>query len=54
MGITALAVDADATNNLVSYALLDDAGGRFSIDPQTGVIRVANGSLLDYEANTSQ
>ena len=33
-----------------SYSLVDDAGGRFAIDPTTGVVTVADGSLLDYEA----
>ncbi len=53
VGITASALDADSTNNLVSYSLLDNANGRFSINAQTGVIVVANGSLLDYETITS-
>ena len=52
VGITALATDADATDN-VSYSLTDDAGGRFAIDANTGVITVADGSLLDYETATS-
>src|SRR5205807_753991 len=30
-----------------------DLGGRFAIDATSGVITVANGSLLDYEAATS-
>ncbi|HVJ86991.1 MAG TPA: ELWxxDGT repeat protein, partial [Caulifigura sp.] len=47
VGITAFAFDADATNNSVRYSLLDNAGGRFAIDPLTGVITVANGALLD-------
>ncbi|WP_170133931.1 cadherin domain-containing protein [Palleronia aestuarii] len=45
-GITAMATDADAADEVV-YALIDDAGGRFSIDPRTGEIRVA--SPLDAE-----
>lgn len=36
-----------------SYTLLDSAGGRFAIDVNSGEITVANGALLDYEANTS-
>src|SRR5207244_2561908 len=31
----------------------DDAGGRFAIDASTGVVTVANASLLDYETATS-
>ncbi|KQP13175.1 cadherin domain-containing protein [Pseudorhodoferax sp. Leaf267] len=50
VGITAWAVDADGTTNTVRYALLDDAGGRFAIDAASGVVTVANGRLLDFEA----
>ena len=50
VGITAQAVDADGSNNTVVYTLLDSAGGRFAIDATTGVVTVANGGLLDYEA----
>ena len=45
---TVSATDPDAGDTL-TYALLDDAGGRFAIDPTTGEITVADGSLLDYE-----
>ncbi|MEL6977657.1 MAG: cadherin domain-containing protein [Pseudomonadota bacterium] len=48
VGITARAVDADGTDS-VSYSLSDDAGGRFQIDPSTGVVTVADASLLDFE-----
>jgi hypothetical protein len=41
VGITAFATDADATNNAVTYSLDDSGGGRFSIDPTTGVITVS-------------
>ncbi|WP_109122336.1 DUF4347 domain-containing protein, partial [Azospirillum sp. TSO22-1] len=51
VGITALA--ADAEGNTVTYSLSDDAGGRFAIDATTGVVTVADGSLLDYESATS-
>ena len=50
VGVTALATDADVTDN-VTYSLSDDASGRFAINANTGVITV-NGSL-DYEINTS-
>jgi hypothetical protein len=53
VGITARSLDGDATNNVVSFALDDDAGGRFSIDSVTGVVTVADGSLLNYEASVS-
>ncbi|WP_186289687.1 cadherin-like domain-containing protein [Methylomonas koyamae] len=52
VGITALATDAD-TGATISYSLSDDAGGRFAIDSNTGVVTVADGSLLDYETATS-
>src|SRR5258705_13861003 len=38
---------------MFSYSLSDDAGGRFAIDSSTGVVTVADGSLLDYETATS-
>lgn len=53
VGITALTSDADATNNLITYSLDDSAGGRFAIDSGTGVVTVANGSLLDRETTTA-
>ena len=53
VGITASASDADATTNTVTYALTDDAGGRFTINANSGVVTVANGSLLDREAAAS-
>jgi Ca2+-binding RTX toxin-like protein len=45
---TVAATDPDVGDSL-TYALLDDAGGRFAIDPDTGEITVADGSLLDYD-----
>ena len=47
VGITAAASDADATTNAITYSLTDNAGGRFAIDANTGVVTVANGSLLE-------
>lgn len=52
VGITALAVDPDA-GNTVSYSLSNDAGGRFAIDPSSGVVTVVDGSKLNYEAQSS-
>ncbi|MBS1186777.1 MAG: Hemolysin-type calcium-binding region, partial [Burkholderiaceae bacterium] len=37
----------------VTYSLTDNAGGRFAINASTGVVTVANGSLLNYEMATS-
>ena len=49
VGVTLFASDADATNNAVTYSLTIDAGGRFAIDPTTGVVTVADATLLDRE-----
>ncbi|MTI42008.1 cadherin repeat domain-containing protein, partial [Roseibium hamelinense] len=45
VGITAFATDADA-GDTVTYSVTDD---RFEIDPDTGVITVADGADLDRE-----
>ena len=47
VGLTAFAEDPQG--GVVTYALLDDAGGRFAIDALTGVVSVADGGLIDYE-----
>jgi hypothetical protein len=52
-GLTAFATDSDSTNNAIVYSLDSNAGGRFAIDANTGVVTVANGALLNYEAQTS-
>ncbi|MGN6136039.1 MAG: cadherin domain-containing protein, partial [Aureliella sp.] len=49
VGIAASASDADATNNTISYTLVDDDGGRFAIDSATGVVTVAG--AIDREAD---
>ena len=49
---TVTGFDPDAGAAL-SYSLVDSAGGRFAIDATTGLITVANGTLLDYEPATS-
>ncbi len=41
------------TGDTKTYSLTDSAGGRFAIDSSTGVVTVANGTLLNYEAATS-
>ena len=43
------ALDPDAGDSL-TYVLSEDAGGRFAIDPRTGVLTVARGAKLDFEA----
>jgi hypothetical protein len=49
VGITGFGIDLDATNSAVTYSLWNTRGGRFAINPTTGVVTVANGSLLDRE-----
>ncbi|HEX8125722.1 MAG TPA: cadherin domain-containing protein [Allosphingosinicella sp.] len=48
---TVIGIDADAGDTL-TYLLVDNAGGRFSIT-SAGVLSVLNGSLLNYEAAAS-
>ena len=45
----AIGVDPDAGDSM-TYALTDNAGGRFAIDASNGQVTVADGSLLDHEA----
>ena len=49
---TVSGTDVDA-GDTKTYSLTDTAGGRFAIDPTTGVLTVADGSLLNYEAASS-
>jgi serralysin len=51
VGITAFAADGNA--QAVAYSLTDNAGGRFSIDAVTGIVAVANGSLINYANATA-
>jgi len=48
----AFTFDADATMNGVVYSLDDNANGRFAIDAVSGMVTVADGSRLNFEANT--
>lgn len=48
-GLTLASTDPDAAQTL-TWSLLDDAGGRFAIDAATGVVTVADGSKLNFEA----
>ncbi|MFB9864795.1 cadherin domain-containing protein [Rufibacter immobilis] len=52
VGITASSTDVDANTSL-TYSLTNNANGLFTISPSTGVVSVANASLLDYETATS-
>ncbi len=49
---TVTGLDRDAGNTF-TYSLTNNAGGRFAVNSTTGQITVANGSLLDFETNTS-
>ena len=49
---TVLGVDS-LPGATLTYTLTDNANGRFAINANTGVITVANGSLLDFETATS-
>src|SRR5206468_1029446 len=51
VGITAFSTDPNGP--AVTFALSDDAGGRFAINATTGVVTVADGTLLNYEDATS-
>ncbi len=51
VGIVASASDGDATTNTITYSLDDNAGGRFAIDANTGVVSVLDGTLLNYETS---
>ncbi|MEM6779359.1 MAG: Ig-like domain-containing protein, partial [Planctomycetota bacterium] len=51
VGVTAYAVDNDGTTNLVTYMLIDDAGGRFAIDSTTGIVTAVGN--LDFETSVS-
>lgn len=53
VGLAVVAVDQDATHNSITYQLLDSAQGRFTIDAITGIITVADSSLLRYELGES-
>ncbi|MEM9726578.1 MAG: cadherin domain-containing protein, partial [Pseudomonadota bacterium] len=52
VGVIAAASDADGSDT-VRYSLSDSAGGRFAIDPETGVVTVARPDLIDFEADES-
>ncbi|MCC7336569.1 MAG: cadherin domain-containing protein, partial [Pirellulaceae bacterium] len=49
VGLTVKATDSDATNNTITYSLVDDDHGRFAIDSVTGVVRLIG--PVDYEAD---
>jgi Ca2+-binding RTX toxin-like protein len=46
------ATDPDA-GEVLRYSLVDDAGGRFAINIFTGILSIADATLLDFETATS-
>ena len=57
VGITASASDADGTYNTVSYSFTNDNqtsdDNLFSIDPNSGIVKLLYSNSLDYETATS-
>jgi hypothetical protein len=51
VGYQAFGRDADATNNVITYSLDNDANGSFAIDSATGLLTTAKS--LNYEATAS-
>src|SRR2546430_11606521 len=47
------ATSSDIHGGTVTFTLSDSAGGRFAIDGSSGVVTVADATLLNYESNTS-
>ena len=47
--VSLTAFSTDTPNSAITYSLIDDAGGRFVVHADTGVVSVANGLLLDFE-----
>lgn len=50
VGVTARS--SDILGGGISYLLIDSAGGRFSIDATTGVVRLANRAAIEEEARS--
>jgi Ca2+-binding RTX toxin-like protein len=46
---TAVGITAFSSTAGVTYSLSNSAGGRFAINSSTGVVTVANGTLIDFE-----
>src|SRR4051812_45200285 len=49
VGVTGFS--ADPNGPAASYTLTNNAGGRFAIDPSSGVVTVANAALVDFETS---
>ncbi len=52
VGITALASDADATTNTITYSLVDNDGGRFAVNSMTGEVTVAGAINREADGTT--
>ncbi|MEM9386258.1 MAG: cadherin domain-containing protein, partial [Pseudomonadota bacterium] len=50
VGVTAFASDADGTTNGVEYSLSTNPNNAFAIDPDSGVVTVADPDGLDFES----
>lgn len=48
-----LSSDPNGAGDTQTYALVNNAGGRFAIDATSGALSVADGALLDFEANAT-
>ncbi len=49
----ATVTDADSTGETITFSLVDDAGGLFEIDANSGQVTLVDGQSLDYESATS-
>lgn len=47
-------VGQDPDSTAFTYSLVDNAGGRFTINASTGTIAVGSGLLLDFEQNPTR
>ena len=52
VGLVVFSEDPDPEDMPVVYSLDDDAGGRFSIDPASGVVTVARPELIYYQGGS--
>ncbi|MEM9386426.1 MAG: cadherin domain-containing protein, partial [Pseudomonadota bacterium] len=50
VGVAALAQDADGSSNAVEFTLSENPGDAFAIDPESGIVTVADASALDFES----
>jgi Ca2+-binding RTX toxin-like protein len=42
-----------STGSTLTYRLTDTAGGRFVIDPTTGIVTIGNAALIDFESSAA-